>query len=315
MTFGEYVVSRWDTLSLAAVEHALVVALAIAIATAVGVGIGLLTYERPKARGASLTVSAGDPHGPLPGPAHPAHPDHRARLGVHPVRAHRVRAPADHPEHRHRAERRGRRHRGGRARDGHERRPRCCCGCRLPLAWPLILTGVRVSAQMLIGIAAIAAYVDGPGLGNQIFEGLSRLGSVNSLNATLAGTLGIVIIAVLFDAVLLRRPPSDHAEGASCSTVTRRRPHRAAGADQALPGAARPSGRQRHPRHPGRRARRLRRPVRLRQDDHDEDDQPAGRAHVRRDPHRRPGRPQPATPTSCAGTSATPSSRSASSRT
>ncbi|MFC7109398.1 hypothetical protein ACFQQB_58790 [Nonomuraea rubra] len=52
---------------------------------------------------------------------------------------------------------------------------------------------------MLIGIAATAAFVDGPGLGNQIFEGLSRLGSVNSLNATLAGTLGIVVIAILFD--------------------------------------------------------------------------------------------------------------------
>ncbi|MEU8363615.1 hypothetical protein AB0C27_47110 [Nonomuraea sp. NPDC048882] len=52
---------------------------------------------------------------------------------------------------------------------------------------------------MLIGIAAIAAFVDGPGLGTQIFEGLSRLGSVNSLNATLAGTLGIVVVAILFD--------------------------------------------------------------------------------------------------------------------
>ena len=33
----------------------------------------------------------------------------------------------------------------------------------LPLAWPVILAGVRVSAQMSMGIAAIAAYVLGPG--------------------------------------------------------------------------------------------------------------------------------------------------------
>jgi osmoprotectant transport system permease protein len=56
---------------------------------------------------------------------------------------------------------------------------------------------------MIIGIAAIAAYVAGPGLGNQIFDGLSRLGSVNSLNAALSGTLGVVILAVLFDLAYL----------------------------------------------------------------------------------------------------------------
>ena len=33
----------------------------------------------------------------------------------------------------------------------------------LPLAWPVIMTGVRISAQMLMGIAAIAAYALGPG--------------------------------------------------------------------------------------------------------------------------------------------------------
>ena len=43
---------------------------------------------------------------------------------------------------------------------------------QLPLAWPVILTGIRVSTQMIIGIAAIAAYVAGPGLGDQIFDGL-----------------------------------------------------------------------------------------------------------------------------------------------
>ncbi|WP_327321834.1 ABC transporter permease [Streptomyces sp. NBC_01210] len=70
----------------------------------------------------------------------------------------------------------------------------------LPLAWPPILTGVRVSTQMLMGIAAIAAFASGPGLGNQIFRGISSLGSANALNDVLSGTLGIVVLALLFDA-------------------------------------------------------------------------------------------------------------------
>ncbi|MEU9015085.1 ABC transporter permease [Streptomyces sp. NPDC048479] len=45
-----------------------------------------------------------------------------------------------------------------------------------PLAWPVVLTGIRMSTQLTIGIAAIAAYVAGPGLGKEIFDGLSRLG-------------------------------------------------------------------------------------------------------------------------------------------
>ncbi|MFF5716006.1 ABC transporter permease [Streptomyces buecherae] len=71
----------------------------------------------------------------------------------------------------------------------------------LPLAWPPILTGIRVSTQMLMGIAAIAAYASGPGLGNEIFRGISSLGSANAVNKVMAGTLGIVLLALVFDAV------------------------------------------------------------------------------------------------------------------
>ncbi|MCB5911032.1 ABC transporter permease [Streptomyces pinistramenti] len=71
----------------------------------------------------------------------------------------------------------------------------------LPLAWPPILTGIRVATQMLMGIAAIAAFASGPGLGNEIFRGIASLGSANALNQVLSGTLGIAILALLFDAV------------------------------------------------------------------------------------------------------------------
>lgn len=74
---------------------------------------------------------------------------------------------------------------------------------QLPLAWPVIMAGLRVSTQMSMGVAAIAAYVLGPGLGSYIFRGLGQIGGANALNYALVGTLGVVILALLLDAVLL----------------------------------------------------------------------------------------------------------------
>jgi osmoprotectant transport system permease protein len=73
----------------------------------------------------------------------------------------------------------------------------------LRLAWPAILAGMRVSTQMLMGIAAIAAYAKGPGLGTEIFSGLNRAGAANSTNQALAGTLGIVVMALVIDGIYL----------------------------------------------------------------------------------------------------------------
>lgn len=73
----------------------------------------------------------------------------------------------------------------------------------IPLAWPVILAGVRVSTQMVMGIAAIAAYVLGPGLGGFIFTGLSRLGGANALNSALTGTVAIVVLALVLDLLLV----------------------------------------------------------------------------------------------------------------
>lgn len=78
-------------------------------------------------------------------------------------------------------------------------RTRVLLRVELPIAWPVVLTGIRVSTQLIMGIAAIAAYVRGPGLGESIFSGLARIGSVNSVNSTVAGTLGVVLLALLFD--------------------------------------------------------------------------------------------------------------------
>jgi len=78
---------------------------------------------------------------------------------------------------------------------------------QLPLAWPVVMTGLRVSTVLTFGISAIAAYVNGPGLGNLVFTGLSRIGSANSENQVLVGGIGIALLALVFDAafLLLRR--------------------------------------------------------------------------------------------------------------
>ncbi|TDC89184.1 ABC transporter permease [Saccharopolyspora aridisoli] len=73
----------------------------------------------------------------------------------------------------------------------------------LRLSWPAILAGMRVSAQMLMGIAAIAAYAKGPGLGNLLFMGLGQLGGANALNMALAGTVGVIILALVLDALFV----------------------------------------------------------------------------------------------------------------
>lgn len=78
---------------------------------------------------------------------------------------------------------------------------------RLPLAWPVILNGIRIATIMVVSIAAIGAAVNGPGLGELIFRGLSRIGGANALNEALTGVVGVVLVALVLDLMflLLRR--------------------------------------------------------------------------------------------------------------
>lgn len=73
----------------------------------------------------------------------------------------------------------------------------------LPLAWPIILTGIRISAQMVMGVAAVTAYGLGPGLGGFVFSGLSRLGGANSLQSVIVGVVGVVLLALVLDLLLV----------------------------------------------------------------------------------------------------------------
>ena len=54
---------------------------------------------------------------------------------------------------------------------------------KLPLAWPVIMAGVRISSLMTVGISAIAILVGGDGLGTYIQGGLTRFGLPNSENS------------------------------------------------------------------------------------------------------------------------------------
>lgn len=73
----------------------------------------------------------------------------------------------------------------------------------LPMAWPVIMSGIRVSGQMVMGIAAVAAYTLGPGLGGFIFSGLSRLGGANAFESVVVGVVGVIVLAVILDLALV----------------------------------------------------------------------------------------------------------------
>lgn len=73
----------------------------------------------------------------------------------------------------------------------------------LPLAWPVVLTGIRVATLLIVSIAAIAAVVGGPGLGNIILSGLDRMGGVAAIPMVLAGTVGVVVVALVLDLLYL----------------------------------------------------------------------------------------------------------------
>lgn len=74
---------------------------------------------------------------------------------------------------------------------------------QLPLAWPVILTGIRVATLLTTGIAAIATLVGGGGLGDLIKEGFTRLGLPNSMEPLWAGTVFVVLLALAFDLIFV----------------------------------------------------------------------------------------------------------------
>lgn len=189
---------RWDDILELVMQHLAVVALSVVIAAVVGIVVGVLVWNRPVPR--SLTIAAAGVALTIPSLALLALITPIFGLGWTPtvlslvfysllpiVRNTVVGLREVSPAIMESAK-------------GMGMSPtKILCSIQLPIAWPLILTGVRIAAQLTIGIAAIAAYVAGPGLGQLIFQGLSSLGSKNALNFALTGTLGVIVLALLVD--------------------------------------------------------------------------------------------------------------------
>ena len=68
----------------------------------------------------------------------------------------------------------------------------------LPLAAPVILTGIRVAVVISVGVATVAAAVGAGGLGTYIFRGLRQ----NDNNLLLAGALASALLALVCDFAL-----------------------------------------------------------------------------------------------------------------
>lgn len=206
MDFFRYLGSRWDNILELAVEHALVTALAVFLATLIGVGLGMATYDRPRWRQAVITVASVF----LTIPSLALFGLFISVLGLGttpvvvalvmysllPIVANTIVGLREvDPAVVESAQGMG------------MGRMQRLLRIQFPLAWPVILTGIRVSTLVALGIVALGAYILGPGLGNDIFAGLSRISSPNALNLVLGGVLGVVVLAILFDLfyVLLNR--------------------------------------------------------------------------------------------------------------
>ena len=198
MNFFEYMAYSWDHVLELAIGHALVVAISLALDIVIGVSLGVLVYRRARVASVALAITSTFltiPSLALFGifipifglgylPAFIA----LVMYGLLPILRNTVTglqsvdpAVAESAQ--------------GMGMSARERLLRI----ELPLAWPVIIAGVRVSTMLLLGIAAIAAVVNGPGLGEDIFAGLARIGGANALNLVLGGTLGIIVLAILFD--------------------------------------------------------------------------------------------------------------------
>jgi len=67
-----------------------------------------------------------------------------------------------------------------------------------PLALPVIIAGVRTAFVTIIGLASIAAWINAGGLGELMFQGISR----DYPSMILAGVLSIIALAIVADVIL-----------------------------------------------------------------------------------------------------------------
>ena len=69
---------------------------------------------------------------------------------------------------------------------------------KLPLAMPVILSGIRNMVTMTIALGGIASFIGAGGLGVAIYRGITT----NNTAMTMVGSLLIAILALVFDFLL-----------------------------------------------------------------------------------------------------------------
>ena len=69
---------------------------------------------------------------------------------------------------------------------------------KLPLAFPVILSGIRNMVVMTLALAGIASFIGAGGLGVAIYRGITT----NNAAMTVAGSLLIALLALVFDFIL-----------------------------------------------------------------------------------------------------------------
>ncbi len=202
MSFSSYLSANWHLLVTLTIQHAELVLASVAIATVVGVALGVATYQTEVPRrvalaiaGIFLTIPSFALFGLLIGPLGLGYKPALIALVMYallPVLRNTItglnQVPAAITES---------------AKAMGMGRWRRLARVELPLAWPVIIAGVRVATLINVGIAAIAAYVGGPGLGRQIFSGLDRIGFPVAVNLALSGVLGIILIGLVLDLAFL----------------------------------------------------------------------------------------------------------------
>ncbi len=202
VSFWEYLGDNWERLRDLTIEHAQIVLMSVAIATLIGVTLGVLTYRTDHPRLAVLGVTGVF----LTIPSFALFPLMITYLGLgttpslvalvmfallpivrNTITGLREVDPAVVES----------------AQGMGMGRWRRLARIELPLAWPIIITGIRVSTQILVGIAAIAAVINGPGLGKEIFRALASVGTPTAVNRAVSAVLGIVILGLLLDIAYL----------------------------------------------------------------------------------------------------------------
>ncbi len=198
MSIIDYLQAQGDRLFGLAIEHLVIVAISVSISTVIGVILGILTYRTDRPRAAALSVTGifltipsfalfGLLIAPLGLGATPAIVA-LVMYGLLPIVRNTIT--------------------GLRSVDpaivesaqgmGMGRTARLF-KIELPMAWPIIITGIRVAAVIIVGIAAIAAVVNGPGLGKDIFRALARVGTPTAVPQAVSAVLFIIAIAIAID--------------------------------------------------------------------------------------------------------------------